>query len=579
MAKEDDCRETHPGMRRQPYLIIAVAVLGLLAYPPLYSVSQVGLKAVFAFSCGDTFYYLVVAKNSVIGQFTFDTETLTNGFHPLWQYILTAAFSLMDRADAESQLYLTYFLSVLFTSTGFVFACWSVYAVTRSIGLSLWLIPGPFYLLFTATDTISYTYSPWAFMNGMESPLSLMFGGILLYLFSAAYARGPELDDPSVTEPADQRISGLTVPGVGIILSLLVLARLDDVFLVCSVAVFFLFYGGSWRSRFFQATAVVLPTVVLLALYLLSNWISGLPAMPVSGIIKASPTAAFSGNMATFLSDFLPPIHAVVRPEKYNLQHWIYTMARTSAMVLPVVFSAWLMVSIFRAWHGRRFESSDGIWIVPLLLYIFLKGSYNILNVRFWNQGYWYYPLCILMVNFIVVLLYWRMTRSSDAVRTRGFKVVCATLFGTIYLFHSAGVIFRAVSFEDWSYEVWKHRDELAAQVKEAGADVKLLDRSDAVFAYCLSLPAIALSGFTTDYQGYLARKNERFFEYCLERGYTVTYLVPSGWPQGWPLPQGFRYRPIASHASTGLTFVRVEPLPIRHRTTKAPKDQGNGKR
>jgi hypothetical protein len=42
----------------------------------------------------DAFYYLQLAKNfSLYGKWTFDGETTTTGFHPLWAYLLTVFFS------------------------------------------------------------------------------------------------------------------------------------------------------------------------------------------------------------------------------------------------------------------------------------------------------------------------------------------------------------------------------------------------------------------------------------------------------------------------------------------------------
>src|SRR4051812_7873907 len=44
----------------------------------------------FNFLAGDVFYYLDIARNSQsVPFFTFDGVHATNGFHPLWQYLLS----------------------------------------------------------------------------------------------------------------------------------------------------------------------------------------------------------------------------------------------------------------------------------------------------------------------------------------------------------------------------------------------------------------------------------------------------------------------------------------------------------
>jgi hypothetical protein len=63
--------------------------LACVAYPPLYAYWRMGLGGLFSYVSGDSFLYLAIAERSGGGFFTFDGITATNGFHPLWQYLLT----------------------------------------------------------------------------------------------------------------------------------------------------------------------------------------------------------------------------------------------------------------------------------------------------------------------------------------------------------------------------------------------------------------------------------------------------------------------------------------------------------
>src|SRR5437762_1272085 len=61
----------------------------LVAATFLYHISR-GSAAYLGFLEDDYFYYATIADNLVrFGRFTYDGTTLTNGFHPLWQLVLT----------------------------------------------------------------------------------------------------------------------------------------------------------------------------------------------------------------------------------------------------------------------------------------------------------------------------------------------------------------------------------------------------------------------------------------------------------------------------------------------------------
>jgi len=178
-------------VERYPNFVIAVLFSLLLLYPPFYGLYCCGIEAIFGYFADDAFYYLTVAKNSTFGFFTFDGEQPTNGFHPLWQYILTVLFGVLGRHDLQMQMYVTYMLGAVFVTLGFVFMGWSRYSITKSLFWPLWLIPGPFYLLFTVKGAsldvahgLTYTFCPWALMNGMESPCSVLAGGMFVYLLT-----------------------------------------------------------------------------------------------------------------------------------------------------------------------------------------------------------------------------------------------------------------------------------------------------------------------------------------------------------------------------------------------------------
>jgi hypothetical protein len=186
----------------------------------LLIVAREGIKAPFEYFATDAFYYLTVAHNSVGMRFyTFDRTFPTNGFHPLWQFCLTRIFILLH-GNQEAEILVTFYLSVLLTALGSSLFALALLELTRSAFLALLgTVPGIYYLLFSQIN--QFYDAQWSFVNGMESPLSILLFGLLLYVL---VARKTLLE---VTRKKILLVSGLV--------TLLILSRLDDVFLLASL--------------------------------------------------------------------------------------------------------------------------------------------------------------------------------------------------------------------------------------------------------------------------------------------------------------------------------------------------------
>ena len=548
-------------IERYPRASIAGILAILLLYVPLYGLYYFGMQTVFGYLAHDAFYYLVVAKNSTLGFFTFDGEKATNGFHPLWQYILTALFRVLGDHGSEVQLYSTYLLGVVLTTLGFIFVGWSLYLITRSVYLPVWLIPGPFYLFFTVkvgnqvAHGLTYTYSPWAFMNGMESPCSVAAGGLFLYLMTLACYPTTEVLPEARGTAEVPRFSDGSLFALGISLSLLVLARLDDVFLFLTTAAFFLFLDRRNIKPLRNFLLLVTPTVVLLAGYMAFNYFSCNSLLPISGTVKSSGTAAFAGNVKMSLCDLFPPLSGLIRPS-YSLPEWGNTTIRSSAMILPMIFSLWLAMHLWRS----RIHSPDVFdkfkWLLPILCYIVLKGMYNLINVRLGSQGYWYYALPVLMANYLAILFFWRLVPPETFRKIPILKWGCVGLYVVLYLFTSANAISNGSFADHRYYPLWRDRQEITSALKKIDPAAKLIDRSDGAYAYSLDMPAVCVLGYAIDYDGYVALKNDKLLDYCLRRGFNVTFEGPNAYPiQKDP----YAFRKIYEHKASGTTFFKIE--------------------
>ena len=123
----------------------------------------------------DPFYYFQIAKNLAEGKFsTFDGGiTRTNGYHPLWLFLITPFYWVFD---PERALFAIKAFEIMLTAGG-----------VALVALSARLARLPWILLFAVLPLL---YSKQAFFYGMESAAALFMLG-LLFLAMSLFARNP----------------------------------------------------------------------------------------------------------------------------------------------------------------------------------------------------------------------------------------------------------------------------------------------------------------------------------------------------------------------------------------------------
>ena len=121
----------------------------------------------------DSFYYFQIARNLAEGKFsTFDGGiTRTNGYHPLWLFLITPFYWLFDK---EAALFAIKAFEIMLIAGGVAL----VTAAARAAGM-------PWYLLFAALPML---YRRSALFSGMEAAAALFMLG-LFFLAVMLYAR------------------------------------------------------------------------------------------------------------------------------------------------------------------------------------------------------------------------------------------------------------------------------------------------------------------------------------------------------------------------------------------------------
>jgi hypothetical protein len=540
--------------------LLPVLLPALILYPPLYCLYLVGTKAFFGFLSGDAFYYMTLASRSTISFATYDGETLTNGFHPLWHYLALLLFKMVGH-DASNQLHAIFLISCLLVAIGLVMVGLAVRMLTGSAGSALWMIPGPFFVLFRidapvpAGTGVTYSYSCWAFMNGMESCLSILFGGILLYVVAKKHQ---ELDrgdcSPDIEKPPMDWSRGLSLV-IGLLIMLCVMSRLDDVFLLFGWLFCLPVLGSTLRERLTGLSLILGPSAAALVGCALYNYSAELPLLPVSGLLKSGFSAGT--NSLHLVQDMFPPLLDISPKTSAAdlIKMWMHTAVRSVGMALPVILAAFWIREIFsNPTSDSRQYLRDSLHY-PFLVYVVLKGLYNFVNVYSWHQGYWYYSLSIIFVNCYLIRSFSQARLGLKHALSGSTRRIASILWVAVYLLTSAGVIHCVAAGESWSHDLWKARDQIRTDLIKMQPDIRLIDRHDGLLSFALDLPALPITGLLVDAAGYDAIKRGSYMDYCLSRGFNTLAGGPGGYSRKM---DGFRIREIYSHQPTGLVLHRI---------------------
>jgi hypothetical protein len=153
----------------------------------------------------DGYYYFVIARNIAHGHnVTFDGETITNGFHPLWLALITPVFFVADGQTLPVHLILTIGSALGAITTVMIFL-----ALRRLVSAPAAAIAAGVYALhpYAITDSVV----------GVETPLVVALFSAMLWLYVRMWQEGARRREDVA---------------FGALCGLLMLARTDTIFIV-----------------------------------------------------------------------------------------------------------------------------------------------------------------------------------------------------------------------------------------------------------------------------------------------------------------------------------------------------------
>ena len=483
---------------------LVAALVGLsFAWPLIYASMVHGPETIIRSLTGDSYHYLAIARKANISHFyTYDGISVTNGFHPLWQYTVRGLFWLFGLTSHEGQAIAVMSAALVAATVGIVMAAVAVIRLTNHYFLGLLLVPGLFYL---AAGVHVRTLSIWSALDGMESAFSVLFGDMFFYVFSRHAA------SPSGKRDVDMVA---VCRALGFVLPFLILSRLDDVFILPAFLIALALMKESWKRRIHAGLWIVGPSTVAVLAYMVYNKITVGAAMPLSGGTKSG----FVGFLTSYLTAaiHLPPLldlKGLLTKTPADGSAIFTNSFRFVEMIYPLVAAG------FGAFAIRRYrpDRPGAFVLLSVCLYIVFKEGYNFLNVHPWHQAGWYYVfivLCLSVLGALALRQAWERL-NDNAVARHGFVALCVSL-----MLLSASQYYAVIVYppSDPVAKFWERRLELRKELVAQGVQ-GIINVDDGITAFLLDVPNLHGFAFAIDLEGQKAHKAGKMLSLAYGRG------------------------------------------------------------
>jgi hypothetical protein len=430
----------------------------------------------------DGFYYLEIATRLARGQgFTFDGIHATNGFHPLWEFMLVPVAAVFA-GDALIRA-----AAVL----GLVICLVALLLVVRVV----WRAAGPGPALFGGVVATQFALHGW--VNGMEGPAVLLAVALLLTALAAA----------------DRESPGRWFL-VGLCSAVLVLARLDFALVIAIVPVALWLRSRSWRVvGWWCAGGAVLAVPfggwwVLRWQHLLTT-----SATVKNAAIDRAICHEFGGRLTSGYTRFL-----VDTGHRYLtvLEPWAYLDPGPSATRGAVVLRGLLVVSlvavaglgvVVSVQRLRRTRDIDaarlgacGWSLVVVLTLLGAKAALDVLVAPLWATAWYSAPQRLAAGMFIGATAWLGIEWLRPRFKVLGLVAVAVAVFAAIPVNANA---WRAVDRAPHSDANWQDQIDLAAAWIEGHGPVGIYGARDAgLLAHRLDgvRTVVNLDGLVNDY-------------------------------------------------------------------------------
>lgn len=446
--------------------VLLVAIMGLGIR--LYFANQDMEFLIAILLPDDAFYYFLTAKNFIAGNgITFDTLAPTNGFHPLWFFVITPLFMF----SGDVPIYLSLFLGA------FIDICTAIiiYHVLKDLLRKMDLVAFPAFLVFVA-----WIFSPFIIrqaLNGLETSLNAMI-----------FVIASKLTITELFEKGKNRNNVLLALAWGSLL----LSRTDNV-LFWAAAIFVLFLHKHFEYRFFLIY-IGIPILVLLP-WFIWNFLNFGTIMQSSGV--AMPQVIHMKYLSGF-SD-LPGSWEITKHAftvfRQEFNRFLFFAGFSIQSLLSVLF-----ISMISVLFSPKILTSVKSIIAKLSF--LLLGSFLWFAVHGgirWMARVWYFvPVVFVLWLFIAILL--AAAVSSYQHKKWRFANIIFVSFFILQMWQPVSNLWKQLSSKSWGYP-WQVEMVKGAYWLNANADVSenIGALNSGIVAYFSDAKVINLDGVVND--------------------------------------------------------------------------------
>ncbi len=263
---------------------------------------------------------------------------------------------------------------------------------------------------------------------------------------------------------------------------------------------------------------------------------TGLP-LPVSGAAKGE--GGLLGNLWVTAATLFPPFQDLrAALTAYEPERAVLTGAtfRVVQLLVPAAFAGlWGWV----VWRGFR-AAPWAMLMAGLAAGVILKAGYNLANVNYWHQAYWYFAVAMMACSLAAALMLAPVWEAL-VVRSRAAAPLFAAALGGFGLMHAGlwGAWLLAEPRHAVQAQFWTERDAARAALLAAAPEARVLEFGDGAVNHAL-FPVPVRHGFVFagDAGSLAALRAGRLLAHAHAQGFAVLssyeYLhVPPG-AEGW---------------------------------------------
>ena len=297
---------------------------------------------------------------------------------------------------------------------------------------------------------------------------------------------------------------------------LVILSRLDDVFVLPAMVLGLLFFPAARRMRVACAAWLVGPSGVALVAYLTYNVATVHAAMPLSGATKSG----FVGAMAIYLTAALhfPPIlnlHSALTHKPVEEAVVFSNGFRFVEVIYPLAIGAFGALGLWR--YGRR-RAANWVWF-GICLYLVFKMGWNLMMVHPWHQANWYYGFAVLSLSVLGAMALrgaWDRLVAWPVAKWGVVTVYLGVMMLAGAQYYASIVDADADTLHTMAF--WERYPAVRAGLVANGV-TGVINEDDGITAFLLDLPMMHGFAFATDVQAQKAHRDGEMLTLAYARG------------------------------------------------------------